>query len=82
MTLRRARHGVEVTGRGGTSFAAVIEFLNKHPTTTGRRSSPDGYAPVPPRPKHRRMRLLRPFNREETYLRQHEAAPSLGRTAY
>ncbi len=82
VTLRRARRGIEVEGRGGTSFTPVIEFLDQHPGYDGAIIFTDGYAPVPPRPKNRRTRLLWLFNREETYRRQHEALRALGRAAY
>ena len=82
VTLRRARRSVEVEGRGGTSFTPVIEFLDAHPDYDGAIIFTDGHAPVPPRPKNRRTRLLWLFNREETYRRQHEALRALGRAAY
>ena len=82
LTLKRARHDVEVTGRGGTSFAPVIAFLDKHRDYDGAIIFTDGQAPVPPRPKNRHTRLLWLFNREETYARQHEALRSFGRAAY
>jgi len=81
-TLKRARHDIEVSGRGGTDFTAVIEFLNEHHDYDGAIIFTDGYAPVPPRPKNRRTRLLWLFNHEETYRRQHEALRTLGRAAY
>ncbi len=82
MTLKRARHRIEVSGRGGTDFTAVIEFLNEHRNYDGAIIFTDGYAPVPPRPKNRRTRLLWLFNHEKTYQRQHEALRALGRAAY
>jgi predicted metal-dependent peptidase len=81
-SFRQARHSVEVAGRGGTSFMPVIEFLDQHPGYDGAIILTDGYAPVPPRPKNRRTRLLWLFNREETYRRQHEALGALGRSTY
>jgi predicted metal-dependent peptidase len=82
LTLKRARRTVGATGRGGTSFAPVIAFLDEHRGYDGAIIFTDGYAPVPPRPKNRHTRLLWLFNREETYQRQHQALQSLGRAAY
>jgi predicted metal-dependent peptidase len=82
MTLKRARLHMEVSGRGGTDFTPVIEFLNEHRNYDGAIIFTDGYAPVPPRPKNRRTRLLWLFNREKTYQHQHEALRTLGRAAY
>jgi len=82
LTLKRARHTIEVTGRGGTSFARVIDFLDKHRDYDGAIIFTDGIAPVPPRPKNRHTRLLWLFDREETYKRQYAALRPLGRAAY
>jgi predicted metal-dependent peptidase len=82
VSLKRARQGVEVAGRGGTSFAPVMEYLDQHPGYDGAIIFTDGCAPVPARPKNRRTRLLWLFNREETYRRQHKALRELGWTTY
>jgi predicted metal-dependent peptidase len=55
----------------------VIEFLDEHQGYDGAIIFTDGYAPVSPRPKNRRTRLLWLFNREETYRRQHKALAAL-----
>lgn len=81
-SLRRARHRVEVLGRGGTSFAPVIEFLDANRAYDGAIIFTDGYAPAPPRPKNRRTRILWLFNREETYRQQREVVGVIGRTTY
>jgi predicted metal-dependent peptidase len=73
---------VEAKGRGGTSFDPVIQFLDGHRDYDGAIIFTDGYAPVPPRPKNCRTRVLWLFNREETYRRQQGALRALGRAAY
>jgi VWA-like protein DUF2201/putative metallopeptidase-like protein len=82
VSLKRARRSVEVAGRGGTSFAPVLRFLDEHRAYDGAIIFTDGYAPVPPRPKNRRTRVLWLFKSEETYRRQHEALRAIGRAAY
>src|SRR5262249_20588386 len=82
LTLKRARRTVEVTGRGGTSFAPVITFLDEHRGYDGAILFTDGYAPVPTRPKNRHTRLFWLFTREETYQSQHEGLRPVGRAAY
>jgi predicted metal-dependent peptidase len=82
LTLKRARSTVEVKGRGGTSFAPVIAFLDQHRDYDGAIIFTDGIAPVPPRPTNRRTRLLWLFTREETYRRQYAALRPYGRAAY
>jgi predicted metal-dependent peptidase len=82
VSLRRARRSVEVAGRGGTSFAPVMRFLDEHREYDGAIIFTDGYAPVPPRPKNRRTRVLWLFKSEETYRRQHGALRAIGRAAF
>jgi predicted metal-dependent peptidase len=82
VSLKRGRRAVEVAGRGGTSFAPVMRFLEEHRDYDGVIIFTDGYAPVPPRPKNRRTRVLWLFKSEETYRRQHEALRAIGRSAF
>lgn len=82
LSLKRGQQSIEVAGRGGTSFTPVIEYLDEHPGYDGAIVFTDGYAPVPPRPKNRRTRLLWLFNCEETYRRQQKALRALGRATY
>jgi hypothetical protein len=82
LTLKRARREIKVIGRGGTSFAPVIAFLDEHREYDGAIIFTDGQAPIPPRPKNRHTRLLWLFNREETYRRQHGALRPFGSAAY
>ena len=81
-SLRRARRHIEVAGRGGTSFAPVIEFIDAHREYDGAIIFTDGQAPVPPAPRNRRTRLLWLFNREETFRRQHPALRQFGAAAF
>jgi predicted metal-dependent peptidase len=82
MTLKRARREVKVTGRGGTSFTPVMEWLNEHRDYDGAIIFTDGYAPVPERPKSQRTRVLWLFNREETYRRMHRPLRGIGRATF
>jgi predicted metal-dependent peptidase len=82
VSLKRGRRSVAVAGRGGTSFAPVMRFLDEHRDYDGAIIFTDGYAPVPPRPKNRRTRVLWLFKSEETYRRQHEALRAIGRAAF
>jgi predicted metal-dependent peptidase len=82
VSLRRARRHTEAAGRGGTSFAAVIEFIDAHREYDGAIIFTDGQAPVPPVPKNRRTRLLWLFNREATFRRQYPALRRMGPAAF
>jgi len=82
VSLKRSRRSVEVEGRGGTSFAPVMTFLDEHRDYDGAIIFTDGYAPVPPRPRNHRTRVLWLFTSEETYERQHEGLRAIGRAAF
>ena len=58
MTFRRAHREVHLTGRGGTDFGPVEEYLEEHRDYDGPIVYTDGYAPCPPSPQNRRTRIL------------------------
>ncbi|WP_182867569.1 DUF2201 family putative metallopeptidase [Rhodopirellula sp. JC639] len=82
VTLRRARSSVEVTGRGGTNFAPVMEFIDQNRDYDGLVVFTDGYAPVPSKPKNTRTRILWLFKDEATYRQMNQALRPLGRSAF
>lgn len=82
MTLRRARHDVQLTGRGGTNFAPVLAYLDEHCDYDGLIVYTDGYAPCPPTPQNRRTRILWLFVSEEQYRSCYPNLKSLGQGAY
>lgn len=67
LILKKARHQVQITGRGGTNFTPVIDYIDRHSDYDGLIIFTDGEAPVPPRPKNRRTRILWLFNHESNY---------------
>lgn len=82
LTLRRARSSFEVTGRGGTNFKPLMDYIDRHRDYDGLIVFTDGYAPVPPRPKNRRTRILWLFKDESTYQQMHSALKPIGRSAF
>ncbi|QEF97137.1 hypothetical protein Mal15_11750 [Stieleria maiorica] len=82
VTLRRARSTFEVTGRGGTNFAPVMEFIDQHRDYDGLVVFTDGYAPVPPKPKNTRTRILWLFKDEATYRQMNQGLRPLGRSVF
>jgi predicted metal-dependent peptidase len=82
MSLKKARRSVEVEGRGGTSFAPVMGYLDEHRDYDGAIIFTDGYASVPPRPRDLRTRVLWLFTNEETYRSQHGGLRAIGRAAF
>ncbi len=81
-SFKRARRRIEVTGRGGTSFAPVIGYLDQHPGYDGLIIFTDGYAPVPPPPRNRYTRVLWLFTHERTYRAMHDGLRAIGKAAF
>jgi len=82
MTFRRAKHEVQLTGRGGTNFAPVLAYLDEHRNYDGLIIYTDGYAPCPQPPQNRRTRILWLFVNEEHYRRCYPNLQHLGQGAY
>ncbi|QEP44099.1 hypothetical protein D5085_13800 [Ectothiorhodospiraceae bacterium BW-2] len=79
--VKRQRPELTITGRGGTSFQVVIDYLNhSSPPYDGCIIFTDGFAPVPTRPQ-RRTQLLWLFNSAANYRHQVEALKGVGRVA-
>ena len=82
MTFRRARHEVQLTGRGGTNFAPVLAYLDDRRDYDGLIVYTDGYAPCPPTPQNRRTRILWLFVSEAHYRCCYPNLRHLGQGAY
>jgi len=82
LALKRARHAVEVLGRGGTNFAPVLAYIDEHREYDGLIIFTDGYAPVPPKPQNRHTRLLWLFNHETNYQAMARGLRTYGLTAF
>ncbi|MEM9587511.1 MAG: VWA-like domain-containing protein [Planctomycetota bacterium] len=82
LTLRRARHEFHVTGRGGTSFQPLIDYIDAHRTYDGLIIYTDGYAPAPRRPKNLNTRILWLLKDEATHTKLTPQLRSLGKTAF
>ncbi len=82
LTLKRARREVVVTGRGGTDFNAVMDYVDSHPGYDGVIIFTDGIAPAPRPPRVRRIPLLWVFINEKTYRTGAAPLRSLGRVVF
>jgi hypothetical protein len=82
LSRKHARREVAVLGRGGTSFAPVMHYLDTHRDYDGLIIFTDAYAPVPPRPRNCATRILWLFNNETTHRRMHQALYPLGQSVY
>ena len=81
-SLKRARREMTVTGRGGTNFNAVIDYLDQHPDYDGVLIVTDGCAPCPRTRKARRIPLLWVFIDQGTWEASNTRLRSLGRSLY
>ena len=82
MTFRRAQREVHLTGRGGTNFGPVVEYLEEHRDYDGLIIYTDGYAPCPAPPQNRRTRILWLFVSEGNYRSCYPNLQNLGQGAY
>ncbi len=82
MSMKRARRRVAALGRGGTDFRPVMEYVDEHPEYDGLVVFTDGYAPVPPKPKNRKTRILWLFNTESNYHDMHDELRHIGHSAF
>ncbi|NEP09595.1 MAG: hypothetical protein F6K14_05065 [Symploca sp. SIO2C1] len=82
MIFRRAKHEVQLTGRGGTNFAPVVTYIDEHRDYDGLIIYTDGYAPCPQPPQNRRTRILWLFVSEEHYRSCYPNLRHLGQGAY
>lgn len=67
LTLKKAVKEVTISGRGGTSFDPIINYIDKDKSYDGLIIFTDGYATIPNFPKNRRTKILWLFNNEKNY---------------
>ena len=82
LILKKARRQVQITGRGGTDFTPVIDYIDQHRDYAGLIIFTDGYAPIPLRPKNRQTRVLWLFNHEANYQRAAALLRPIGRSIF
>ena len=82
LSLEKAQTQVKVTGRGGTDFKPVIEYIDEHRKYDGLIIFTDGYAAIPPKPKNRKTRILWLFNTESNWQEIHKELKHIGRSVF
>lgn len=82
VTIGKRQPHFKVTGRGGTSFAPVLAYIDEHDKYDGLIIVTDGFAPRPEPPKNRRTQVLWLFHHEATYQQMHASLEHVGRTAF
>jgi len=82
LSLKQARREITVTGRGGTDFNAVIDYVDAHPLYDGVLLVTDGCAPCPHPLKTRRIPLLWVFIDQKTWETSASALKTVGRSIF
>lgn len=82
MKLKKARHKIEMKGRGGTDFQAPLDYIDSHREYDGLIIFTDGYAPTPHPPKNRKTSLFWLFNHQQNYLHSRAGLQHLGRAGF
>lgn len=82
MSLKRAKHAIEIRGRGGTCFSPVMSYIDEYRDYDGLIIFTDGMAPTPDPPKNRRTKLLWIFIHEQDYRSNYPHLKHLGKGAF
>jgi predicted metal-dependent peptidase len=82
LTLQKARKGYTVTGRGGTNFQCVFDFVSVHPEYDGLIIFTDGFAPVPFVEKSFRTKLVWVCCSKESWVVNHKWMETTGKTCW
>ena len=82
LTVKKAKNSLKITGRGGTDFTPVIEYIDENKGYDGLIIFTDGYAARPKMPKNRGTRILWLFNDEENYKAMAGNVKGIGNSAF
>ncbi len=82
MAVKKAKKGLKITGRGGTDFNPVMDFLNEKRDYDGAVIFTDGYASVPKGLRYGRTKILWLFNTERCYKDNYKGLKGIGKGAF
>ena len=82
LTLKKAKKEIDILGRGGTNFGAVIDFIDKDRSFDGVIIFTDGYAPCPRSPKNQKTKILWLFDSESNYQSCQSSLSKIGKVAF
>ncbi len=82
LTLKKAKKEINIYGRGGTDFNAVIDYININRDYDGVIIFTDGYAPPPAKPKNRKTKILWLFDNEKNHDACKDALSKFGKVAF
>jgi len=82
LTLKKAKKKIVISGRGGTSFSAVIDFIDTDRSFDGVIIFTDGYAPRPDPPENKKTKILWLFDTESNYQVCKKELSKIGKVAF
>jgi predicted metal-dependent peptidase len=82
LALKRAQASFKISGRGGTDFQCIIDYLGKDHSYDGLIIITDGYAPVPSIPPRVRTRIVWLFNSELNFLSRYNMLCHIGQGCF
>jgi len=82
LSLKKAQKTIQIKGRGGTCFQAVIDFIDEKTQYDGLIIFTDGIAPTPSMPKNRKTRIVWLFNTKKNYKESSTNLSKIGLCAY
>ena len=82
LTLKKAKKEIVISGRGGTNFSAVMDYIDTDKSYDGVIVFTDGYAPCPDPPKNKKTKILWLFDTESNYELCKEGLSKLGKVAF
>jgi predicted metal-dependent peptidase len=82
LTLKKAKKEIVISGRGGTSFSAVTNYIDKNRSYDGVIIFTDGYAPCPDPPKNKKTKVLWLFDTESNYRLCKSNLSKIGKVAF
>ncbi|MCF0207625.1 MAG: hypothetical protein HUK15_09375 [Bacteroidales bacterium] len=81
-TLKKSRKEVTVTGRGGTNFQPIFDYLKQHKKYDGLIIFTDGYADIPVVDKNMRAKILWICRSEDEYNEHKEWMKKTGKVCW
>jgi len=82
LSLKKAKKEIVISGRGGTSFSAVMNFIDQDRSYDGVIVFTDGYAPCPDPPNNKKTKILWLFDTESNYQLCKASLSKIGKVAF
>ena len=81
-SLKKAKKELTISGRGGTDFNPVLDYINQHVHYDGVIIFTDGCAPHPTPPRNKKTKILWLFESEYSYLYNQDNVSTIGKLTF